>query len=105
MLDEQIGQKRKKIKPDHDASRHSLRHTASYFSVRGRRVCGPFTLQCVAGHDNIRIAARDLHPPVQDVGAKSDGSGKCPHRTNLLKLLITVDLQIAEVVELADTPS
>jgi hypothetical protein len=36
---------------------------------------------------------------------KSGAAGKYPQRDELPKILITVDLRSAEVVELADTPS
>ena len=51
VLETQIGALRKKIKTHPDAGLHGLRHTC--FSVPGERT-DPFTLQYVAGHDNIK---------------------------------------------------
>jgi hypothetical protein len=93
----------------------------SYFPDRAG---GPFTLRYVAGHDNIETAMRYVDPrslrftssfsgrpasrgPRSLSGArnrcKTRCRGKYPWWT--VRLLITSNLQTAEVVELADTPS
>ena len=50
MLEEQIGQIRKRIKTHPDAGLHALRHT---FLTEAGEYTDPFTLQYVAGHDNM----------------------------------------------------
>jgi integrase len=50
VLEEQMGQTRKKIKTHPDAGLHALRHT---FLTEAGEYTDPFTLQYVAGHDNI----------------------------------------------------
>lgn len=59
MLEEQIGQVRKKIKTHPDAGKHALRHT---FLTEAGEYTDPFTLQYVAGHDNIKTTMRYAHP-------------------------------------------
>ena len=59
MLEEQIGQVRKKIKTHPDAGLHALRHT---FLTEAGEYTDPFTLQYVAGHDNIKTTMRYVHP-------------------------------------------
>ena len=85
----------------------------------------PFTLQYVAGHDNIKTTMRYVHPreaavhnlflrladlrPEERIGcAKSVQNPvqlEMPSPDELAKVLIASNLQSAEVVELADTPS
>jgi hypothetical protein len=83
-------------------------------------------LQYVAGHDNIKTTMRYVHPreaavhklfarlaelqrPEGRIGcAKSVQNPvqlEMPSQDELARLLITSNLQSAEVVELADTPS
>jgi hypothetical protein len=83
-------------------------------------------LQYVAGHDNIKTTMRYVHPREAAVHRlfermadlqQPEGRSACnklvqnpvqlgmPSQNELAKLLITSDLQSAEVVELADTPS
>jgi integrase len=59
VLEEQIGQIRKKIKPHPDAGLHALRHT---FLTEAGEYTDPFTLQYVAGHDNIKTTMHSVHP-------------------------------------------
>jgi hypothetical protein len=86
----------------------------------------PFTLQYVAGHDNIKTTMRYVHPrdaavhkffarladlqrPEDRIACKKSVQNpvqsEIPSRDELAKLLIANNLQNAEVVELADTPS
>jgi integrase len=58
-LEEQISQVRKKIETHPDAGLHALRHT---FLTEAGEYTDPFTLQYVAGHDNIKITMRYVHP-------------------------------------------
>jgi hypothetical protein len=123
VLEEQIGQIRKKIKTHPDAGLHALRHT---FLTEAGENTDPFTLQYVAGHDNIKttmsyvrpreaavhkLFARlaDLQRPEDRMAYKESVQNpvqsKIPSQEELTKLLITSNLQSAEVVELADTPS
>jgi integrase len=123
VLEEQIGQIRKKIKTHPDAGLHALRHT---FLTEAGEYTDPFTLQYVAGHDNIKTTMRYVHPreaAVHKLFARLAGLQRpeervscvksvqnpvqleMPSRDELVKLLITSNLQSAEVVELADTPS
>ena len=52
-------QLRKKIKTHADAGLHALRHT---FLTEAGDYTDPFTLQYVAGHDNIKTTMRYVHP-------------------------------------------
>ena len=86
----------------------------------------PFTLQYVAGHDNIKTTMRYVHPrqdaverllarlgslPKPEMQMHCAGSAQnrvqseLASDTDLAKLLSALGLQCAEVVELADTPS
>jgi integrase len=123
VLEEQIGQIRKKIKTHPDAGLHALRHT---FLTEAGEYTDPFTLQYVAGHDNIKTTMRYVHPreaavhklfarladlqrPEQRIACEKSVQNpvqlEMPSEDELAKLLITSNLQRAEVVELADTPS
>jgi len=123
MLEEQIGQVRKKIKTHPDAGLHAMRHT---FLTEAGEYTDPFTLQYVAGHDNIKTTMRyvlpreaavhklfvrlaDLQRPEDRIACKKSVQNpvqsKISSQGELAKLLITRNLQSAEVVELADTPS
>ena len=83
-------------------------------------------MQYVAGHDNIKTTMRyvlpretavhklfaglaDLQRPEDRIACKKSVQNpvqsKMPSQDELAKLLITSNLQSAEVVELADTPS
>ena len=85
-----------------------------------------FTLQYVAGHDNIKSTMRHVDPreavvhklfarlaelqrPEERVECNKSVQNpvrlEMPSQGELAKLLITNNLQSAEVVELADTPS
>jgi hypothetical protein len=115
-----------KIKTHPDAGLHVLRHTflAEPEGTRIHRSHGPFTLQYVAGHDNIKSSMRYVHPRegavhklfarLADLQRPEEGSNESvqspvqlemPSEDELAKLLIKGNLQSAEVVELADTPS
>ena len=59
VLETQIRQVRKKIKTHTDAGLHALRHT---FLTEAGEYTDPFTLQYVAGHDNIKTTIRYVHP-------------------------------------------
>ena len=50
---------RKKIKSHPDAGLHALHHT---FLTEAGEYTDPFTLQYVAGHDNIKTTMRYVHP-------------------------------------------
>ena len=123
VLEEQIARLRKKIKTHPDAGLHALRHT---FLTEAGEYTDPFTLQYVAGHDNIKTTMRYVHPREEAVeklfvrlgnleraerGVECKGSvqnpvqSEIPSPTDFAKLLNTCNLQSAEVVELADTPS
>jgi len=124
VLEEQIGQIRKKIKTHPDAGLHAMRHT---FLTEAGDYTAPFTLQYVAGHDNIKVTMRYVHPreaavhkfgfarladlrrPEERIACKKSEQNpvqlEMPSQDELVKLLITSNLQSAEVVELADTPS
>ena len=123
VLEEQLGQIRKKIKTHPDAGLHALRHT---FLTEAGEYTDPFTLQYVAGHDNIKTTMRYVHPreaavhklfarladlqrPEDRIACKKSVQNpvqlEMPSQDELTKLLITSNLQSAEVVELADTPS
>ena len=123
VLEEQIGKVRKKIKTHPDAGLHALRHT---FLTEAGEYTDPFTLQYVAGHDNIKTTMRYVHPreaavhklfarladlqrPEERIACKKSVQNpvqlEMPSQDELAKLLITGNLQSAEVVELADTPS
>ena len=122
-LEEQISQVRKKIETHPDAGLHALRHT---FLIEAGEYTDPFTLQYVAGHDNIKTTMRYVHPreaavhklfarlanlqqPEERVACKrsvqNPVQSEMPSENELAKLLIASNLQSAEVVELADTPS
>jgi integrase len=58
VLEEQISQIRKKIKTHPDAGLHALRHT---FLTEAGEYTDPFTLQYVAGHDNIKTTMRQTY--------------------------------------------
>jgi len=116
-------QLRKKIKTHADAGLHALRHT---FLTEAGNYTDPFTLQYVAGHDNIKTTMRYVHPREEEVEKlfvrlgnleRSEGRVECKRSVqnpvqsemssdaDLAKLLSICNLQPAEVVELADTPS
>ncbi len=123
VLEGQIGQVRKKFKTHPDAGLHALRHT---FLTEAGEHTDPFTLQYVAGHDNIKTTMRYVHPregavhklfarladlPQEDERVECKKSVQnpvqleMPSPDELAKLLTADCLQSAEVVELADTPS
>ena len=123
VLEEQMAQLRKKIKTHADAGLHALRHT---FLTEAGEYTDPFTLQYVAGHDNIKTTMRYVHPREEAVEKlfvrlgnleRPEGRVECkrsvqnpvqlemPSDADLAKLLSTCNLRAAEVVELADTPS
>src|SRR5260370_3555155 len=123
VLEEQMAQLRKKIKTHADAGLHALRHT---FLTEAGEYTDPFTLQYVAGHDNIKTTMRYVHPREEAaeemflrLGDLEASHGRCefqrpvpnpvqsekPSGTDFAKLLSTCNLSPAEVVELADTPS
>ena len=123
ILETQITRVRKKIATHPDAGLHALRHT---FLTEAGEYTDPFTLQYVAGHDNIKTTMRYVHPREDAVEKLFARLGKLPRPetrveckrsvqnpvqselpsdTDLAKLLSAWQLQSAEVVELADTPS
>jgi len=123
VFEEQMAQLRKKIKTHADAGLHALRHT---FLTEAGEYTDPFTLQYVAGHDNIKTTMRYVHPREEAVEKlfvrlgnleRPEGRVECkksvqnpvqsemPSDADLAKLLNTFSLSPAEVVELADTPS
>ena len=123
VLEEQMAQLRKKIKTHADAGLHALRHT---FLTEAGEYTDPFTLQYVAGHDNIKTTMRYVHPREEAVERlfvrlgnleRPEGRVECkrsvqnpvqsemPSGADFVKLLSRGGLHPAEVVELADTPS
>jgi hypothetical protein len=119
---EQISPARKKIEAHPDAGLHALH---SFLTDAGEYT-DPFTLQYVAGHDNIKTTMRYVHPregtvqkvfarpadleqPEERIACKRSAQNpvqlEMPSENELAKLLIASNLQSAEVVELADTPS
>jgi hypothetical protein len=118
---------RKKLKTHPDAALHALRHT--FLTEAGEYTdpfTDPFTLQYVARHDNIKTTTRYLYPQEAAVHKlfldwRTCSSLRCtsnatrsvqnpvhlemPSQADLAKFLIAGNLQNAEVVELADTPS
>jgi integrase len=122
VLEEQIAQVRKKIKTHPDAGLHALRHT---FLTEAGEYTDPFTLQYVAGHDNIKTTMHYVHPreaavhklfarladlqrPEDRIACKkavqNPVQSEMPSPEELAKLLTAGNLQSAEVVELADSP-
>jgi hypothetical protein len=113
----------RRSRPIPDSGLHALRHT---FLTEAGEYTDPFTLQYVAGHDNIKTTMRYVHPR-GDAGQKlfvrlgelerPETGADCkksvqnpvqreiPSEADMDNLLITRNLQDAEVVELADTPS
>src|SRR5438105_13281581 len=123
VLEEQMAQLRKKIKTHADAGLHAMRHT---FLTEAGEHTDPFTLQYVAGHDTIKTTMRYVHPREDAVEKLFARLGNLPRPetrveckrsvqnpvqselhsdADLAKLLSAWQLQRAEVVELADTPS
>ncbi len=123
VLETQITRVRKKITTHPDAGLHGLRHT---FLTEAGEYTDPFTLQYVAGHDNIKTTMRYVHPredaveklfvwlgnlprPETRVECKRSVQNPVqldmPSDADLAKILSAWQLQRAEVVELADTPS
>jgi hypothetical protein len=106
-----------------DAGLHAMRHT---FLTEAGEYTDPFTLQYVAGHDNIKTTMGYVHPREAAVhklfarlselqrpedrivckhSVQNPVQSEMPSPAELAKFLITGNLQTAEVVELADTPS
>jgi len=123
ILESQMTRVRKKISTHPDAGLHALRHT---FLTEAGEYTDPFTLQYVAGHDNIKTTMRYVHPredaveklfvrlgnlPRPETRVECKRSVQNPVQSELpsdadpAKVLSTWQLQRAEVVELADTPS
>ncbi len=99
---------------------------ATPISPRPGEYTDPFTLQYVAGHDNIKTTMRYVHPREEAVdrlftrlgdlerpetrveckrSVQNPVQSVMPSDDDLAKSLITYNLWSAEVVELADTPS
>jgi len=123
ILETQMTRVRKKISTHPDAGLHALRHT---FLTEAGEYTDPFTLQYVAGHDNIKTTMRYVHPREDAVeklfarlgnlprpetrveckrSVQNPVQSGLPSDADLAKVLIAWQLQCAEVVELADTPS
>ena len=106
-----------------DAGLHAMRHT---FLTEAGEYTDPFTLQYVAGHDNIKTKMRYVHPREAAVhklfarladlqrledriackkSVQNPVQSEMPSQDELAEVLITGNLHRAEVVELADTPS
>jgi len=64
VLESQIGQLKKKVNAHVDAGLHAMRHT---FLTEAGEYTDPFTLQYVAGHDNIKTTMRYVHPQANAV--------------------------------------
>ena len=130
ILETQMTALKQKINAHPDAGIHACRHT---FLTEAGKYTDPFTLQYVAGHDNIKTTMRYVHPQedtvetlfvrlasarragkiassgtgngrMQRVGAESGAVGR-PVFDDSYKSLKLGNLLTAEVVELADTPS
>ena len=107
-----------------------MRNSRHTFLTEAGEHTDPFTLQYVAGHDNIKTTMRYVHPRAEAVGklferladlgpGHEDGQvsacgtnrpQKRPHTgtaadQQIAKSIDLSSLQRAEVVELADTPS
>ena len=108
VLEEQMAQLRKKIKTHADAGLHALRHT---FLTEAGEYTDPFTLQYVAGHDNIKTTMRYVHPreeaveklfvrlgnlerPEGRVECKRSVQNPVPSDADLAKLLSTCNLRL-----------
>jgi site-specific recombinase XerD len=123
VIETQMAAVRKQIKTHPDAGLHALRHT---FLTEAGEHTDPFTLQYVAGHDNIKTRMRYVHPREEAVrklfvrlgalerpeagvdrsrSVQNPVQWKMPSHDNTAKALIPCTLRTAEVVELADTPS
>ena len=123
ILESQMTRVRKKISTHPDAGLHALRHT---FLTEAGEYTDPFTLQYVAGHDNIKTTMRYVHPREDAVeklfarlgnlprpetrveckrSVQNPVQSGLPSDADLGKILSAWQLQRAEVVELADTPS
>jgi len=130
VFEEQMAQLRKRIKMHPDAGLHALRHT---FLTEAGEHTDPFTLQYVAGHDNIKTTMRYVHPREEAVQKlfvrlgnleRPEGNPESrirpaegrwsvqnpvqwiePSEAIVSNLLQNRVLPPAEVVELADTPS
>ena len=123
VLETQITRVRKKISTHPDAGLHALRHT---FLTEAGEYTDPFTLQYVAGHDTIKTTMRYVHPREDAVtklfarlgnlprpetrveckrSVQNPVQSGLPSDVDLAKILSAWQLQRAEVVELADTPS
>jgi integrase len=123
VFEEQMAQLRKKIETHPDSGLHALRHT---FLTEAGEHTDPFTLQYVAGHDNIKTTMRYVHPRAEAVerlferlagveraavaGGGAGWAQKPAHRpepseSKIVKSFDLSGLHHAEVVELADTPS
>ena len=123
ILETQMTRVRKKISTHPDAGLHALRHT---FLTEAGEYTDPFTLQYVAGHDNIKTTMRYVHPREDAVeklfarlgnlprpetrveckrSVQNPVQSGLPSDADLAKVLSAWQLQCAEVVELADTPS
>ena len=64
VLETQMGALRTRIKTHPDAGLHGLRHT---FLTEAGEHTDPFTLQYIAGHDNIKTTMRYVHPQANAV--------------------------------------
>jgi integrase len=123
VLEVQMAKLREKIKTHPDAGLHALRHT---FLTEAGECTDPFTLQYVAGHDNIKTTMRYVHPQEDAVerlfarlgnlprpealveckqSVQNRVQSESPSDLDLAKLMSVWQLMPAEVVELADTPS
>ncbi len=77
VLETQIGDLRAKIHTHPDAGLHGLRHT---FLTEAGEYTDPFTLQYVAGHDNIKTTMRYVHPQANAVQKLFVRLGGLEHR-------------------------
>lgn len=79
VLESQMGRLRGKIQIDPDAGIHTLRHT---FLTEAGEDTDAFTLQYIAGHDNIKTTMRYVHPRAESV---SRAFGRINRRKNAAK--------------------
>jgi integrase len=95
VLETQIGALRKKIKTHPDAGLHGLRHT---FLTEAGEHTDPFTLQYVAGHDNIKTTMRYVHPQANAVQKLFARLATLEHRKSV------GESSMQKVVEKMNTP-
>src|SRR5215471_1169827 len=82
VLEVQMGRLRRRLAPHPDAGLHALRHT---FLTEAGEYTDPFTLQYVAGHDNIKTTMRYVHPREDAVEKLFRRLGSLPRPETLIE--------------------